>query len=126
MKVLAGLVHVAVASQVVFDSHDPLNEEVLGTIVSKMIRRKVTFTLNTKIMEFESTSPDVAPITRLRINLCPSVNGLPRCTESNKPATIAIHNKTGLNKLHLLKPGPSRRRRVDSEVDACDGVQMRK
>ncbi|RHY25078.1 hypothetical protein DYB32_008531 [Aphanomyces invadans] len=94
MRFLAGLVHAAVASQVVFDSHDPLlpadrkgNMGSFGEYVSKYRQAAVRFRSpkavddaciegpTIKNVTFTMDTVDVPPNTCLRVALCPSVNG---------------------------------------------------
>ncbi|RHY22052.1 hypothetical protein DYB32_009636 [Aphanomyces invadans] len=105
MKFLAGLVHAAAASQVVFDNLDPLDTGATGTPISKdqgvavqfrslpaadtacnptwLTLDFVNFTLNTINMGGNTS-------LWLQADLCPSVDGLPNCTKSDKPARIPI------------------------------------
>ncbi|ETV92338.1 hypothetical protein H310_13384 [Aphanomyces invadans] len=105
MKFLAGLVHVAVASQVVFDSRDPLAKGALGTPVSRKHGAAVQFrtpsaaeaacgaaglTVDHVTFTVDTSNMGEDPSLWLQVDLCPSVNDMPNCTKSDKSARIPI------------------------------------
>ncbi|ETW05780.1 hypothetical protein H310_03464 [Aphanomyces invadans] len=105
MKFLASLVHAAVASQVVFDSHSPPDKDGEFAIISRNRGAAVRFRspsaadnacgpegLTIDTVNFMMDTSKVAGDTSLLVNFCPSVNGKPYCTKSGQPARIPIKN----------------------------------
>ncbi|ETV95066.1 hypothetical protein H310_11360 [Aphanomyces invadans] len=94
MKFLAGLVHVAVASQIVFARHDPPAVDTPSSYVTDKLGEAAGFLSPTVANDaceggrtvdhvtFWMDTSRVAPNTTLEVAICPSVEGVPGCTES--------------------------------------------
>ncbi|ETV90505.1 hypothetical protein H310_14695 [Aphanomyces invadans] len=110
MKFLAGLVHVAVASKVVFDSNDPALR-AWSDFITKNHGGAVRFRSpptaddasapDGRIVDHVAFSMDTSEVPRnswLRVTICPSVKGLPDCTESNFERIAIVNFAEQFNK----------------------------
>ncbi|ETV92992.1 hypothetical protein H310_12830 [Aphanomyces invadans] len=104
MKFLAGLVQVAVATKVVFDSHYPLDKGSTGFAISKSRTAAVRFHslpasddacesegLTVSHVTFAMDTSYAAPGTVLQVGICSSVNDEPNCARSDLPGRISIN-----------------------------------